>query len=679
MPLSYSYPGIYIQEVPSSSHAITPAPTSIAAFVGYSHPFKTTAFNVAQQLFSFNDYQTYFGPLFSSGLVDGSLARAVYQFFLNGGSSAWAVGLQPGMFDANGDIINRIGGVGGATITAGTVGLSASTAFAVNPANTPPSIASLAPASLTEGGSAFTLTVTGANFVPGCKVLWNGTDLGTTSFVDAATLTAVVPAAQIAAGAASPVPVTVSNPAAGTTSAAANLTLNAANLVPTIMKLSPAEAPAGGLAFTMTVTGANFVGASVVDWNGTPLSTAFVSDTTLTAAVTAADIAAAGAVNVTVSNPIAGPSTADTFTIGSATPTPTLSSIAPASATAGGGAFTLTVTGADFVTGATVNWNGAPLTTALVSATELTAHVLAANAATAQPVSITVVNPAPGGASAGSLPFTINSANLTPTVSGLAPTSAPVNGVGFTLTVTGANFTPGSIVNWGGVPLPTTFVSDTELTVAVPAADLGTAGTVSIMVSNPTNTGLVFTARELSDQTPMTVTIANVRSGGATFDLVVTYGNQVETYRNLQLVGAQSPDKKINGVSQLITVAAAAAGYGTGVTAQQLTLSLKLPSNFSTCFSADDFLEAQAPNIAVFDTNSSLDNLEIFNLLLTPGVSDFAVLNAALAFAERKRAFMIVDLPQQAPAFGSATAAPQPVEAWMEGLGGPGGPSLPTS
>ena len=98
MSVSTSYPGIYIQELPSSSHAIVPAPTSIAAFVGYSHPYQTQSFGVAQQIFSFNDYQTYFGGLFSSGLIDASLARAVYQFFLNGGSTAWVVGLRPGLF-----------------------------------------------------------------------------------------------------------------------------------------------------------------------------------------------------------------------------------------------------------------------------------------------------------------------------------------------------------------------------------------------------------------------------------------------------------------------------------------------------------------------------------------------------------------------------------------------------
>src|SRR6202012_3039876 len=96
MTVTTSYPGLYIQEIPLDSHAIVPAPTSIAAFVGYSHPFKTAAFNVAVQIFSFTDYQTYFGGMFSSGLIDASLPRAVYQFFLNGGSVAYVVGLPPG-------------------------------------------------------------------------------------------------------------------------------------------------------------------------------------------------------------------------------------------------------------------------------------------------------------------------------------------------------------------------------------------------------------------------------------------------------------------------------------------------------------------------------------------------------------------------------------------------------
>jgi hypothetical protein len=101
MPLSYSYPGIYIQELPLSTHTITPAPTSITAFVGYSHPWKTAAFNTAVQIFSFSDYEANFGGLYTSGLVDSNVAQAVYAFFLNGGNNAYVVGLQPEVLVGN--------------------------------------------------------------------------------------------------------------------------------------------------------------------------------------------------------------------------------------------------------------------------------------------------------------------------------------------------------------------------------------------------------------------------------------------------------------------------------------------------------------------------------------------------------------------------------------------------
>lgn len=95
MSTSYSYPGIYIQELPLDTHTITPAPTSITAFVGYTHPWRTSQFNTAIQLFSFTDYETYFGGLYTGGLIPSDVARAVYAFFLNGGNNAYVVGLQP--------------------------------------------------------------------------------------------------------------------------------------------------------------------------------------------------------------------------------------------------------------------------------------------------------------------------------------------------------------------------------------------------------------------------------------------------------------------------------------------------------------------------------------------------------------------------------------------------------
>jgi phage tail sheath protein FI len=95
MTVTTSYPGVYIQELPSLVHSITPAPTSVAVFVGYTHPFATPPANylTAIQLFSFADYQANFGGFFYSPWLPDYVGQAVYQFFLNGGPTCYVVGL----------------------------------------------------------------------------------------------------------------------------------------------------------------------------------------------------------------------------------------------------------------------------------------------------------------------------------------------------------------------------------------------------------------------------------------------------------------------------------------------------------------------------------------------------------------------------------------------------------
>ncbi|MFQ3660935.1 MAG: IPT/TIG domain-containing protein, partial [Chloroflexaceae bacterium] len=115
--------------------------------------------------------------------------------------------------------------------------------------------------------------------------------------------------------------------------------------------------------------------------------------------IPASDIATPGTASVTVFNPApgGGASNALTFTINASNPVPTLSSLSPASATAGGAGFTLTVNGTGFVNGAVVRWNGANRPTTFVSATQLTATIPASDIATPGTASVTVFNPAPGG------------------------------------------------------------------------------------------------------------------------------------------------------------------------------------------------------------------------------------------------------------------------------------------
>ena len=101
--------------------------------------------------------------------------------------------------------------------------------------------------------------------------------------------------------------------------------LTQAQTGPVLTSLSPSSATAGGPAFTLTVNGSGFiptmfslqgpVPGSVVQWNGTALTTTFVSTTQLTAAVPASDIASAGTAQVTTGGGSGMSNNALTFTI----------------------------------------------------------------------------------------------------------------------------------------------------------------------------------------------------------------------------------------------------------------------------------------------------------------------------------------------------------------------------
>jgi hypothetical protein len=171
--------------------------------------------------------------------------------------------------------------------------------------------------------------------------------------------------------------------------------------------LNPGSATAGGAAFTLTVTGSNFVSSSTVQWKGSARTTTFVSSTSLQAAVTAADIATAGTATVTVMTPAPGGGTSSplTFTIGN--PVPAATSLNPSTVLSGGAAFTLTVTGTNFISPSAIQWNGIPRTTTFVSSTSLQAAITAADIATAGTATVTVMTPAPGGGTSSGLSFTI--------------------------------------------------------------------------------------------------------------------------------------------------------------------------------------------------------------------------------------------------------------------------------
>lgn len=171
----------------------------------------------------------------------------------------------------------------------------------------------------------------------------------------------------------------------------------------TVSSLNPSQASAAGPAFTLTVNGAGFVAASTVSWNGSPLTTTYVSATQLTASVPASLIASQGSATVSVQT---GGVAAGTLTFSINQAMPVISSLLPSAANAGGPAFTLDVSGSGFLSNSTVEWNGAPLATTYVSASQLTASVTANLITSAGSSAVTVSNGS--GLSSNSITFTVN-------------------------------------------------------------------------------------------------------------------------------------------------------------------------------------------------------------------------------------------------------------------------------
>jgi hypothetical protein len=264
-------------------------------------------------------------------------------------------------------------------------------------------------------------------------------------------------------------------------------------------------------------------------------------------------------------------------------PVPSIASLTPASEVAGSPAFTLNVSGSDFIAASTVNWNGTAVATTYVSAAQLTALIPASDLAGADTASVTVDNPAPGGGTSNAAIFTINATNPVPSIASLSPTSAAANGPAFTLTVNGSNFLNTSTVNWNGAALATTYVSAAQLTAAVPAGNIAGAATVSVTVDNPMPGGgmsnvLTFTINS-SNPVPSITSLSPTSAAamGAAFTLTVNGSNFLNTstvnwngaaltttYVGANQLTAAVPSADINGAGSAgVTVFNPAPGGGT--------------------------------------------------------------------------------------------------------------------
>ncbi len=141
---TFTFPGVYIQEIPSGVHTITGVATSIAAFIGWANMGPT---NRAVLVQSWSDFENQFGGLSSSSGVPNYLGYAVNQFFGNGGNQAYIVRLVanaavvaafPADTQAVAAMVPIPGGGGNSfTVTAADEGQWANTVYGIRIVNNP--------------------------------------------------------------------------------------------------------------------------------------------------------------------------------------------------------------------------------------------------------------------------------------------------------------------------------------------------------------------------------------------------------------------------------------------------------------------------------------------------------------------------------------------------------------
>lgn len=286
------------------------------------------------------------------------------------------------------------------TITDAKGQVSNQVAFTVT--NPVPVLTSLSPATLPFGSPTFTLTLTGNYFMNGATVSWRVGSSKTAlqaTFVNSTTMTAIVPATLLVApGKAN---VTIGNPAPG--GGEASLPFSISGIVK-LSAVSPKVAVVGE-SFALTAKGSGFLPGAKVKVGNVQVAATVTSDIALSATIPGSAFTAAGSVNVTILNPDGGVSNAVVLPVNNAVPT--IVSINPSTVTAGSPSFTLVVTGSKFMSGTSIQWNGKAINTTYVSGTELRATIAASQIAKKGSVTITVLNPAPGGGGSNKVTLTI--------------------------------------------------------------------------------------------------------------------------------------------------------------------------------------------------------------------------------------------------------------------------------
>jgi trimeric autotransporter adhesin len=298
------------------------------------------------------------------------------------------------------------GGALAVVVANGTL-TSSSTPINLTVNNPQPTITSLSPSSAFVGTASLAVSVAGTQFVPSTVIYVNGV-ARTTGFISSTQVSVTLTTADLSASGG--LLLTAVNPApGGGTSSALSFAVTAPLAQPQILSVNPSQIYTGSADTTIGVSGSGFKANSVVNWNGTALTTIAIGYLYgyLTATVPAADLSTSGTGLVTVETPGASPSTSTALAVTVVDPpVPVLTSFSPMAGPIRT-ASSVTLAGTGFTSSSVVQVNGIPVATTYGSSTSLTATIPAASLSVPGNVNVTVMTPSPGGGTSSAKPFTV--------------------------------------------------------------------------------------------------------------------------------------------------------------------------------------------------------------------------------------------------------------------------------
>jgi hypothetical protein len=317
----------------------------------------------------------------------------------------------------------------------------------------------------------------------------------------------------------------------------------------TLTSVSP-NSLAAGLAQTLTLSGSGFTASCVVFFNGTQVNTTFQNSSSLSASVPA-NLVVVGSLPVYVHDTSTNVSSV-ALNVTVSTPG-TLTSISPTSVAAGSPAFTLTLFGSGFNSGAVVSFGGLNIPSTFVNSGELSALIPASAVASSQTINVSA-------AGSNTLPFVVGAPNLTvgcnpsstgPTVLGAAfsqfCTASGGNGT-YNWSVTGlpAGVSPGS-TSGSTLSISGTPTTPGAYNYTITATDsAGTAGKVTI-------SGTIVSASSAYNITSLSPSSATV---GSSQTNVTVFGNGFTGSSVVFFNGTAMPTQFVTPTQLTATIAA---------------------------------------------------------------------------------------------------------------------------